>query len=164
MKLIIGLGNPGGEYKNSRHSAGRMFVDWATSQGDALGTEGVALRKADCFMNDSGKGVAKIFKEAGGVRDFGDLYIAHDDLDIRLGNYKIQFGKGPELHYGVQSVEKKLGTKGFWRIRIGVDNRPVLPSAARAKKEERRILGEEVFPKVGEDLQDNLKFTIYNLK
>ena len=51
------------------------------------------------------------------------LIIIHDDLDIPLGKFKIQFGKGPRLHNGVLSVEQALGTKEFWRIRIGIDNR-----------------------------------------
>ena len=52
-----------------------------------------------------------------------NLVIAHDDLDIPLGKFKIQKGIGPKLHNGIESVEKSLGTKDFWRIRIGVDNR-----------------------------------------
>ncbi len=52
-----------------------------------------------------------------------DLWVVHDDLDLRLGEFKVQFGVGPKLHYGIQSIEEKLGTKDFWRVRIGVDNR-----------------------------------------
>lgn len=102
MKLFIGLGNPGKKFKNNRHNVGHMFVDFAK--------QGV---KTNLFMNDSGKF----------VKSQKDFIIIHDDLDLKLGTYKIQFGKGPELHYGIQSVEKELGTKDFWRIRVGVDNR-----------------------------------------
>lgn len=102
MKLVIGLGNPGKEHQYNRHNVGYLFVDRAK--------KGV---KTNLFMNGSGK----FFK---GKKDF---MVVHDDLDLRLGSYKIQFGKGPELHYGIQSIEKELGTKDFWRIRIGVDNR-----------------------------------------
>jgi peptidyl-tRNA hydrolase, PTH1 family len=49
----------------------------------------------------------------------------HDDLDISLGNYKIQFGKGPQIHNGLLSIEEKLGTDQFWNVRIGVENREV---------------------------------------
>jgi PTH1 family peptidyl-tRNA hydrolase len=49
--------------------------------------------------------------------------VAHDDLDIKLGEYKIQFGKGPKDHNGVKSVENVLQTEKFWRVRIGIDNR-----------------------------------------
>jgi len=49
--------------------------------------------------------------------------VAHDDLDIKLGEYKIQKGRGPKEHNGVESVENALKTKDFWRIRIGIENR-----------------------------------------
>ena len=55
--------------------------------------------------------------------DFGNLFVAHDDLDIKLGEYKIQKGVGPKEHNGVLSVEQALGTKEFWRVRIGIENR-----------------------------------------
>jgi PTH1 family peptidyl-tRNA hydrolase len=51
------------------------------------------------------------------------LYIVHDDLDIPLGKFKIQKGKGPKDHKGLLSIYKTLGTKDFWHVRIGVDNR-----------------------------------------
>lgn len=54
-----------------------------------------------------------------------DIYIIHDDLDIKLGEYKIQFGKGPKDHNGILDIEDELGTKDFWRVRVGVDNRPL---------------------------------------
>jgi PTH1 family peptidyl-tRNA hydrolase len=81
-------------------------------------------------MNESGLAVSKIaFYEI----NLSDIYIIHDDLDIKLGEYKIQKGIGPQLHYGISSIENRLGKKDFWRIRIGVDNRDL----------ENRIPGEE---------------------
>ncbi len=118
MKLIVGLGNPGTKYQNNRHNAGHLFIDFIDSQGLAL--RGYFF-KTDVFMNDSGKFVTEktnFFKISP-----DDLYIAHDDLDIPLGQYKIQLGVGPKVHNGVNNVEEVLGTKDFWRIRIGVDNR-----------------------------------------
>jgi PTH1 family peptidyl-tRNA hydrolase len=70
--------------------------------------------------------------QAGG--QISNLIIVHDDLDIPLGKFKIQFGKGPRLHNGVLSVEQALGTKEFWRIRIGIDGRK--KEEGRRKKEE----------------------------
>jgi PTH1 family peptidyl-tRNA hydrolase len=72
-------------------------------------------------MNDSGSFVKKIVDKY--KPDLSDLYIIHDDLDIPLGSYKIQFGVGPKVHNGVNSVEIELGAKDFWRIRVGVDSR-----------------------------------------
>ena len=75
----------------------------------------VLVKTKDIFMNESGRLLQGLPE--------GELYVAHDDLDLKLGEYKIQFGKGPKDHNGVESVENALGTKDFWRIRIGIDNR-----------------------------------------
>lgn len=138
MKLIIGLGNPGIKYFKNRHNAGHLFVDFL---GKGL--------KTNVFMNDSGKFVK-------GKKDF---IIVHDDLDLPLGKYKIQFGKGPELHYGVTSVENELGTKDFWRIRIGIDNRDLKNKISgedyvleNFSGEEIEIL-QEVYAKIRDDLK-----------
>lgn len=124
MKLIIGLGNPGKKYEKNRHNAGAMFVDYASNLGDKF-----KLFKTDTFMNDSGIATKKYvlrFLPAGRhgkLHVSDDLCIVHDDLDIRLGEFKIQKAKGPRLHNGIESIEKTLGTSDFWRVRIGVDNR-----------------------------------------
>lgn len=119
MKLLVGLGNPGPKYQNTRHNVGFLFLDFLVKNN--LLNKQVKTLKPDTYMNHSGMAVAKELnfyklKPA-------DLIVVHDDLDLRLGEYKVQFGKGPKLHNGVESVEKVLGTKDFWRVRIGVDNR-----------------------------------------
>ena len=73
------------------------------------------MKTKNVFMNESGRLLQGLPE--------GELYVAHDDLDIRLGEYKIQKGKGPKEHNGVESVEQALGHRDFWRIRIGIDNR-----------------------------------------
>ncbi len=118
MKLIIGLGNPGGEYVDTRHNAGFLVAD--ELQKDKLPV-GVVVRKSDVFMNESGSFVKSLVNKF--HPDLSDLFIIHDDLDVPLGTYKIQFGIGPKVHNGVNSVETELGTKDFWRVRVGVDNR-----------------------------------------
>ena len=72
-------------------------------------------------MNDSGDFVKKVTRTYN--LEPSNLYVVHDDLDIPLGQWKIQLGVGPKVHYGVNSVEEALGDKNFWRIRVGVDNR-----------------------------------------
>jgi PTH1 family peptidyl-tRNA hydrolase len=128
MRLVIGLGNPGSKYKNNRHNVGHMVIDALLRKKLP---KGLIAKKTTVFMNESGKQVKKL-------TDFykispDDLYIIHDDLDIPLGKYKIQKGKGPRQHNGIQSVDESLGTKEYWRVRIGVDNR----------KQDNRISGEE---------------------
>lgn len=130
MKIIIGLGNPGPEYQNTRHNAGVMLVDklaermqsaygWRKFYGAMIfKTDDLWLVKSkDVFMNESGRLLQGLPE--------GDLYVAHDDLDIKLGEYKIQKGRGPKEHNGVKSIENVLKTKDFWRIRIGIENRQV---------------------------------------
>lgn len=128
MKVIIGLGNPGVEYAQTRHNAGILFVDYLASLSssdygwrkhfDALifkTADSVLVKSKSIFMNESGKLLQGL--------PSGELYLVHDDLDIRLGEYKIQKGVGPKVHYGIQSIEETLGRTDFWRIRIGIDNR-----------------------------------------
>lgn len=134
MKLIVGLGNRGEKYTNTRHNAGFVFVDlFARELGlvrfersgrlesYVLGNTDIVLAKPSNYMNDSGSSVAKLIRFYKVQLD--DLYIAHDDLDLSLGKYKIAIGNGPYLHKGVESIEKRLGSSSFWRIRLGVDNR-----------------------------------------
>jgi len=120
MKLIIGLGNPGTAYSNTRHSVGHMVVD--KLNGSKLPNNFV-VKKSDVFMNDSGSFVKKIVDKNN--LDLSNLYIIHDDLDIPFGSFKIQFGKGPKDHNGILDIEEKLGSKDFWRVRVGIDNRPM---------------------------------------
>jgi peptidyl-tRNA hydrolase, PTH1 family len=118
MKLIIGLGNPGSKYLDTRHNAGFLVADELLK---AKLPVGVVVRKSNAFMNESGKFVKNLIDHYSLAIDH--LYIVHDDLDIPLGSYKIQFGIGPKVHNGVNSIESELRTKDFWRARIGVDNR-----------------------------------------
>ena len=125
MKFIIGLGNPSSEYTDTWHNTGLLFVDnfpkiW-----------GITTLKSNKFMNNSGEFVEEAVKKNN--IDLQNLYIAHDDLDLALGSFKIQFGKGPKDHNGLKSIDGALGTDKYWHVRIGVDNRPA----------DNRIPGEE---------------------
>lgn len=137
MKIIVGLGNPGEKYISTRHNVGFVVLDELAHReipnskfqitnkfkSEIIQTKEFILVKPQTFMNDSGVAVAKIchFYKV----KFDDLYIIHDDLDIQLGNYKIQHGKGPKVHNGLHSVEQELGTDKFWNVRVGVENRLV---------------------------------------
>ena len=117
MKLLIGLGNPDKKYANNRHNVGYFLVNKMWQKGESS----LVSKQSNVFMNDSGTAVKQLVDKYS--LDLNNLYIAHDDLDIKLGEYKIQFGKGPKDHNGIKDIEDKLGTSDFWRIRIGVDNR-----------------------------------------
>ena len=112
MKLFIGLGNPGTKFKNNRHNVGHMASDASNR---------IKILKSNVYMNDSGRFVLSEVNKT--KVSLSDLYIIHDDLDIRLGSYKIQFGKGPKVHNGLNDIYEKLKSKDFWHVRVGVDNR-----------------------------------------
>ena len=120
MKLIVSIGNPGSAYLNTRHNAGFLVVE--ALQNSKLPKD-VVLRKSDVFMNESGIFVKKLVNNY--KLNLNDLYVIHDDLDIKLGEYKIQFGRGPKDHNGLKSIGEELGTNEYWHIRMGVDNRPL---------------------------------------
>lgn len=135
MKIIIGLGNPGIEYSLTRHNAGAMLVD---KLGEKFASESsygwrrknsvmmwessnlVLVKSGEIFMNESGRMVHELSYTKYNPKD---IWVAHDDLDLRLGEFKMQMGKGPKVHNGVESIENAMGTRDFQRIRIGIDNR-----------------------------------------
>ncbi|KKQ36966.1 MAG: Peptidyl-tRNA hydrolase [Candidatus Woesebacteria bacterium GW2011_GWA1_37_7] len=155
MKLIVGLGNPGEKYEKTRHNVGFVVVDrlveqlqvksyglsqeWEKSKKGKLQyiwfdvkEEKLELVKPLTFMNNSGYSVSYAYKKHSLSPD--DLYIIHDDLDLTLGSFKIQKGKGPKEHNGLLSIYEKLGTKNFWHVRVGVDNR-LIDKGQRTKGE-----------------------------
>ena len=146
MKLIIGLGNPGEEYEKTRHNIGFLTIDhlrltintfsnWKyekkleaeISRGHiASCCEDVILAKPQTFMNNSGRAVKLLTTYY--LLLTSDLLVLHDDLDLELGTLKLSYGSGSAGHNGVQSIIDTLGTKDFWRLRIGIGPRPQSPS------------------------------------
>jgi PTH1 family peptidyl-tRNA hydrolase len=135
MKIIVGLGNPGPEYQETRHSVGFMALDRIASEYqfdkfhlekkfEAEISEGnikqekCLLVKPQTFMNRSGESVQKILNFY--KQDIKNLIVIHDDLDISLGELKIAFDRNSAGHKGVQSIIDSLGSKEFKRIRIGI--------------------------------------------
>jgi len=131
MKILFGLGNPDKEYLETRHNAGFLFVDEMCKGGDykseakfeamIFKTEKVWFVKPTTYMNNAGRSLRKIV-------DFyklsiEDVVVVHDDLDLKMGEFKIQKGVGPKVHNGLISVDSSLGTSNYWRVRIGVDGR-----------------------------------------
>ena len=169
MILIIGLGNPGSKYQNNRHNVGHMFVDYVLeNQKSKIKKQNYnskfKITKTDCFMNVSGIFVKKLVSHYSLVPNPYSLIIVHDDLDIPLGKFHIQFASGPQLHNGLESVEQHLKSKDFWRIRIGVDNRPIdrrIPGETYTLQnflpDEKKLLKTEIFPKIFEQLKIDVK-------
>lgn len=159
MKLIIGLGNPGEEHKNNRHNVGYMTIDKLIVKSSKL--KGIVVAKTDTFMNDSGRFVSSLVARY--KIPTTSLYIIHDDLDIKLGEYKIHLGRGPKNHKGLGSIDEALGTRDYWHVRVGIEARAQRPELSGEQyvlqdfaREERAKI-EEVTKKVVKDLLDKYR-------
>jgi len=134
MTIIVGLGNPGEEYDNTRHNAGRIVLEvfrkkydlpeWELdSKLNALVSEGkvgkkkVTLLCPETFMNKSGNSLKSVITSAKKAKD---LVVVHDDLDLPIGRFKISFNKSSGGHRGVESIMKTVKTEEFTRIRVGI--------------------------------------------
>ncbi len=142
MKLIVGLGNPGEKYENTRHNLGFDVVthfvqdthsetntkwssdkklkseivsfDWNADNG----TEKIILAKPHTYMNNSGMAVRLVI-------DYykispNDTWIVYDELDLPVGSLKIRNGGSGAGHHGIESIMDALGTDKFWRFRLGI--------------------------------------------
>ncbi len=142
IRAIIGLGNPEASYRNTYHNVGQQFVRFFEEKAGKESRHDLTLLSSPTHMNTSGKYVANTLRELGAPPE--ELLIVHDDSDLALGTYKLQFGRGSAGHHGVESVQTTLKTKDFWRLRIGI--RP-LPTGALVK-EGRKKAGEFVLKKI----------------
>jgi peptidyl-tRNA hydrolase, PTH1 family len=125
MKLIVGLGNPGKEYENTRHNTGRIMALLVEKK---LDQSKIKFITPDTFMNNSGKAVAPLIKTK---KDLKDLVVIYDDVDLPLGKMKISFNRSSGGHNGLNSVIKSLKSEEFLRIRIGIS--PATPKGVVKK-------------------------------
>lgn len=123
MKLIVGLGNPGSRYQKTRHNVGQWVIDAIKHANVGQ----VKLHNTSIFMNESGKEVKQLINKHKLLTH--DLMVAHDDLDLVPGKWKIQFNRSAAGHKGVQSIIDELGTQEFWRLRIGIGKPPAEKTA-----------------------------------
>ncbi len=147
MLLIVGLGNPGKQYKTTRHNIGFLALDalhkhyrnvwnldeWSDhKKTSAMISEGrvngqkIILAKPQTFMNRSGDSVQQIMKWHDG--DPKHLLVIHDDVDFSDVDIHIQFDRNAGGHNGVRSIIEKIGTKAFWRLRVGIGKDPKIPT------------------------------------
>ncbi|NQU29639.1 MAG: aminoacyl-tRNA hydrolase [Anaerolineae bacterium] len=135
--LIVGLGNPGRDYRENRHNIGFMLIDRLAIRLDAKMTRlqskalvGIArhqdtkliLAKPQTFMNLSGQavqGLARFYK-----LPFSNLLIAHDDLDLPFGTIRLRPDGGAGGQKGIKSTIEQLGTPDFPRLRLGIGRPP----------------------------------------
>ncbi|MTI82115.1 MAG: aminoacyl-tRNA hydrolase [Firmicutes bacterium] len=133
MKMIVGLGNPGAKYSDTRHNVGFMAVDKLAAElnttvnkekykafiGEAtLGSEKVLLVLPQTYMNLSGDSVGMLSRWYKLSPD--DIVVIYDDMDLPLGRMRIRPKGGAGGHNGIKSIISHLGTENFPRIRIGI--------------------------------------------
>lgn len=135
MKLIVGLGNPGKEYENTRHNVGFVTIDNILKAFDlkcgkekfgglfyetSLNNEKVIFLKPQKYINLSGQVIKKyidFFKI-----DLSDLFVIHDDLDMDTGTFKLREKGGSGGHNGLKDIELQLKTNEYKRMKIGISN------------------------------------------
>lgn len=141
MRLIVGLGNPGEKYQNTRHNLGFVALDalleefepaektfWTEdkdlkaqikiiSQLSTLNSQ-LILAKPTTFMNSSGFAVVKVLNYY--KIPTQDLIVIHDDLDLPFGKIRVRFGGGAGGHHGVESIIEQVKTDRFLRVRLGI--------------------------------------------
>ena len=117
MFYIIGLGNPGAEYKESRHNTGKMAVEYFKTRNPKSEIRNLRIIESNEFMNNSGRAVAKFIKNKKAAQN---LIVVYDDIDLALGTIKISWNKSSGGHKGLESVIKAAKTKEFIRVRIGI--------------------------------------------
>ena len=161
IRLIVGLGNPGREYESTRHNVGFWWVDELANashlnfrnevkfhglavRGQLHGCE-VTLLKPQTFMNLSGRAVgaiAQFYKI-----DPSEVLVVHDELDLPPGVARLKKGGGHGGHNGLKDIIAHLGTKDFWRLRLGVghpgDRAEVVNYVLNDPRREERELIEE---------------------
>lgn len=137
MRIIVGLGNPGEKYKNTRHNAGFLAVDFLAEnlklnwkkntklKIEIAEGDGLILVKPQAYMNNSGQPVRALL-------DYYKLYdidnlkniliIFQDDSDLFINKFKIVENSSSAGHHGIESLINCLGTKNFQRVRLGVRN------------------------------------------
>jgi PTH1 family peptidyl-tRNA hydrolase len=152
--VIVGLGNPGDGYADTRHNAGRMVVerlhdifrcsDWEfDDEAKALYAEGevanafVELLLPETYMNRSGNALKPLMRERE-LEGTDWLIVVYDDIDLPLGTMKISHGRGSGGHKGVDSIIRTIGTRYFTRVRIGISE-PLRGGGAKKPVGEERV-------------------------
>ena len=176
MKLIVGLGNPGKEYENTRHNTGYIFIDSFAEKLNVtfdkqkfnglyaettINGEKILLVKPLSYMNLSGEVVGKFvnfFKI-----DINDILVISDDLDMEVGRIRLRSKGSSGGHNGLKNIALHLNTEDFKRLKIGISNDKLIDTKdyvlGKFTKEEKEVI-EKMKPTIDELLSDflNLDF------
>ena len=161
IRLIVGLGNPGREYETTRHNVGFRWVDelarlqnlsfksearfhGMAARGQLHGHE-MLLLKPQTFMNVSGRSVGALVQFY--KIEPAEILAVHDELDLPPGVARLKLGGGHGGHNGLKDIIAHLGTRDFWRLRIGIGHPGERAEVSNyvlndPRKEERDLIGE----------------------
>ena len=142
MKLIVGLGNPGDKYEETRHNTGFFVIDALSDKLNIkvrrkecfslIGEKAeIILAKPQTFMNESGKAVKSIMKN----QNSSSLIIIQDDIDLPIGKLKIAKERGSAGHKGIESIIKNVGNENLIRLRVGIQ-----PKIGKPKDTEKLVI------------------------
>ena len=179
MKLIVGLGNVGKSYENTRHNVGFHFIDYYQNKKSTesfknkfngeyievtINNEKIILLKPGLYMNLSGIVIKKYmdyFKIA-----INDVLIIHDDLDLTLGKFKLRPNGSSAGHNGLKSIEENLGSPNYKRLKIGISNNKEIDTKdyviGKFTKDEKKII-EELDDTINNILNDFLNIDFESL-
>lgn len=166
MKLIVGLGNVGKEYENTRHNVGFMVLDyylgdvkWSKNNNayiykTQIGKETILFIKPTTYMNLSGEAVAYFMNYY--KIDIKDLLVIHDDMDLEMGIVRLKYDSSSGGHNGIKDIINHLGTQEFLRLKVGIskpiDNK-IDYVLSKFNKKEIEVLNEELL-KTNEIIDD----------
>lgn len=174
MKVIIGLGNPGKKYSQTRHNAGFLALDFYMKGLETIscqskfkaeicelhkGNTKIFFIKPQTFMNASGEAVKELV-EFYNLDTQKDLLVVHDEMDLPFNTIRVSKNSSPAGHNGVKDIIEKLGSQDFTRLRIGVESREVDSKIETENfvlqnfsAEELDRLNKEVFPKINLEIE-----------
>ena len=180
MKLIVGLGNPGKEYENTRHNIGFIMLDkyindkgidanWKNKNNGlyiqtSIGGEKIIFLKPQSYMNLSG-GVVRNFVNFFKI-DLDDILVISDDLDLNVGNFKLKDRGSSGGHNGLKDIEKNLGSQNYKRLKIGISNdknRDTKDYVLGKFSKEDISVYDELFKEIKEVINDYLKIDFSSL-
>ena len=180
MKLIVGLGNPGNEYKNTRHNIGFELLDFIADKNNLSFKENKKFNSLECelnidgkkifiikplsYMNLSGTVVGKYAKFYGINEE--DILVIHDDLDMEFGKIRIAYDSSSGGHNGIKDIINNIGSKEFTRLKVGISNNKDIDTKdyvlGKFSKEEREVLM-NIYSKLDNIINKRL-INIYNIK
>jgi len=173
MKLLVGLGNPGKEYENTRHNIGFMVID-NFAKAKSLPSfkskfqglysiyeqqeEKIILLKPQSFINLSGEVIKKYINYY--KINLSDIFIIHDDLDLPFGRFKLKPQGTSAGHNGLKNIELHLGTKDYKRLKIGISNNKNIDTKdyvlGKLTKSEQKII-DDLLPVTTKIIEDYTK-------